>query len=102
MAQDYRPRHLVFAQRVSAIDGKGQTTLVSSYHVGFLQRGTLFFCIDTIVSSCKKLVPREGEEKGGSNVMGISVGQVIKGQEYRSVQQIKNGVPFFSINYSTE
>jgi hypothetical protein len=42
-------------QRVSAIDGKGQTTLVSSYHVGLSQRGALFFCIDTIASSCKSL-----------------------------------------------
>jgi hypothetical protein len=34
MTHDHRPSHLVFAQRVSAIDGKGQATLVSSYQVG--------------------------------------------------------------------
>jgi hypothetical protein len=43
----------------------------------------------------QKLVPREGHEKGGSKVMGISLGQVMKGQEYRSIEQVKNGVVFF-------
>jgi hypothetical protein len=47
---------------VSAIDGKGQATVVSSYQVGLSQSGAFFSCIDTIMSSSKKLVPREGDE----------------------------------------
>jgi hypothetical protein len=74
MTQDHRPHLLVFAQSVNAFDGKGQATLVSSYQMGLSPRGALFFCFDTIISSCKKLVPREGHEKGGSKVMGIFLG----------------------------
>lgn len=43
----------------------------------------------------QKLVPREGDEKGGSKVMGISLGQVMKGQEYRSIHQVKKRRSFF-------
>jgi hypothetical protein len=51
----------------------------------------------------QKLLPKEGGEKGESKGLGTFMGQVIKGQEYRSGQQVKNGVPFvFSIKYSSE
>jgi hypothetical protein len=41
------------------------------------------------MSSSKKLVPREGDEKREGKVLGIFLGQVVKGQEYRSIQQVK-------------
>jgi hypothetical protein len=71
-------------------------------HVGLSQRGALFFCIDTIMSSFKKLVPREGDEKGEGKVLGIFRCQVMKGQEYRSIQQVKKRRPicyFYKLLY---
>jgi hypothetical protein len=79
---------------VSAIDGKGKQrlSLVTTRAYRNVEHYSLHRYNRELL---QKLVPREGLEKGRSKVMGISLVQVIKRQEYRSVQQVKNGVPFF-------